>query len=127
MTPQTQAHVIENGAHILSKIGHVREKTSRVGISAKTLQSTPYTRQGSEESEEPGMRRVTLCRVVPIIGVETEEEFDVLFENQLLIPFYCSRILTPRAYVSEQNMSPRKKSLNSTGNTPARDRRHCVC
>jgi hypothetical protein len=37
MTPQTQAHVIENGAHILSKIGHVWEKTSRVGISTKTL------------------------------------------------------------------------------------------
>jgi hypothetical protein len=73
------------------------------------------------------MRRVTLCRVVPIVGVETKEEFDVLFENQLLISFSSSRKLTPRAYVREQNISPKKKSLNSTGNTPARDRRHCVC
>jgi hypothetical protein len=55
MTPQTQAHIVENGAHVLSKIGHVGEKTSRVGISAKTLKSTPDTRQGGEESEESRM------------------------------------------------------------------------
>jgi len=33
--------------------------------------------------------------------------------------------LTPRAYVCEQYMSPRKKSLNSTGKTPASSNRHC--
>jgi hypothetical protein len=77
MTPQTQTHIIENGAHILSKIGHMREKTPCVGISAKTLESTPDTGQGGEESEKSRMRRVALRRVIPVVGVETEEELDV--------------------------------------------------
>jgi hypothetical protein len=55
MTPQTQAHIIENGAHVLSKVGHVREQTSRIGVSAKTLESTPDTGQRGEESEESRM------------------------------------------------------------------------
>lgn len=33
-TPQTQAHVVENGAHVFSEIGHVREETPCIGISA---------------------------------------------------------------------------------------------
>lgn len=33
--------------------------------------------------------------------------------------------LTPNAYVCEQYMSPKKKSRNSTGKSPARSNRHC--
>jgi len=73
VTPQTQAHVIEDGAHVFSKVGHVREETPRVGISAKTLKSTPDTGQSGEKSKDPRMRRITLRRVVPILGVEAEE------------------------------------------------------
>lgn len=36
-----------------------------------------------------------------------------------------SPALTHMAYVKEQYMSPRKKSRNSTGYSPAKKRRHC--
>lgn len=51
-TPQTQAHVVENGAHVFTKVGHVREQTSCIGISAKTLESTPDTWKGSKEPKQ---------------------------------------------------------------------------
>jgi hypothetical protein len=127
VTPQTQAHVVKNSTHVLSKIGHMREKTSRVGISAKTLESTPDTGKRGEKSKESRMRGIALCRIVPIDGVETEEELDILYESQLLVVFRRRRRLTPRAYVSEQNMSPKKKSLNSTGKKPASSKRHYIC
>ena len=60
-------------------------------------------------------------------GVEAEEELDILYESQLLVCFLRTRRLTPRAYVSEQNMSPKKKSLNSTGKKPASSKRHYIC
>lgn len=56
----------------------MREETPRVGISAKTLKSTPDTGQSGKESKESGMRRITLRRVIPIFGVEAEEQLDVL-------------------------------------------------
>ncbi|KEQ59111.1 uncharacterized protein M437DRAFT_57742 [Aureobasidium melanogenum CBS 110374] len=51
-TPQTQAHVVENRAHVLAKVGHVGEQTPCIGISAKTLESTPDTWKSRKESKQ---------------------------------------------------------------------------
>jgi hypothetical protein len=56
------------------------ECVSRVVISTKALQGSPYSRQCREESEERRILRVALRDVVgvPMLGIEAKEEFEVL-------------------------------------------------
>lgn len=54
-------------------------------------------------------RRKVLCSAT--MSGETEKSIDIL-------------VLTLITYVREQSMSPIKKSLNSTGYNPAKNKRH---
>lgn len=67
------------------------------------------------------MARVASSGVLPISAVETEEELQILWKVRFGVD--CSKNrekFTPIKYVCEQYMSPRKKSRNSTGYSPAR-------
>lgn len=75
---QTQEHVIHNRRHVFPEVGEVGEQCTCVAIAAKTLQSTPDTGEGGEETEEAGVPAVALRWGGPVVGVEAEEEFDVL-------------------------------------------------
>lgn len=61
------------------------------------------------------MRRITGIGDFPVLCVETEEEGDVLVVSVFDSYQDSTSILTPIEYVSEQYISPRKKSRNSTG------------
>lgn len=66
----------------------MREHVSRIGITSKTLQCTPYSRKAGEESKKARMCRVTLYRVLPIVSIEAEKEFNVLN-----IVSMCARVI----------------------------------
>lgn len=55
----------------------MRKQRSRISIPSQTLQRSPYTRQRGEESEKAGVPAVALRWIVPVVGVEAEEELDV--------------------------------------------------
>ena len=65
------------------------------------------------------MGGVALFDAVPIAGIYTEEEFEVLFKPYVsvwkMVEERKGELRTPIAYVCEQYISPRKKSRNSTG------------
>lgn len=68
-----QGGVVEDAENVLSQIQEVRESILRVDVSPDTLKGSPYCWKTGEEPKQPRMARVTLCRVTPSIGIETEE------------------------------------------------------
>jgi len=84
-------------------------------VTPYTLQCTPDGWEGSKEAHQPGMVRVALDRIIPLVGVEAKEKFDILHDVSVAIALEDQDILTQVAYVREHQMSPRKKSRNSTG------------
>ena len=57
----------------------MREDVARIVVTPDTLQSTPDPRQGGEEAEQAGVRRVALRWAVPVARIEAEEELGVLW------------------------------------------------
>jgi len=56
----------------------VGEDVLRVTVTAEALQETPDRRQCGEKAEEARVVRVALHGVLPVVGVQAEEELDVL-------------------------------------------------
>ena len=47
-------------------------------VTPQTLQASPDSGEGRKETKQPGVRRVALARIIPLIGVKTEEQLDIL-------------------------------------------------
>jgi hypothetical protein len=77
-----EGDVVEDGSGVLAKVGEVREPGAGVVVASKTLKGAPDAGEGGEETEEPRVRAIALRWVVPVVGVEAEEEFDVLSFRQ---------------------------------------------
>lgn len=54
------------------------EYVFRIAITPNTLKGAPYTRNRGQEAEETRMAGIALPRVVPIVGVQAKEEFNIL-------------------------------------------------
>jgi hypothetical protein len=86
-------------------------------ITPDALQSAPDRWEGSEEAHQPRVVGIALLRIVPTMGVEAEEQLNVLNAVSAGWGFGLKHrnLLTQVAYVREHQISPRKKSRNSTG------------
>lgn len=73
-----QGDVIEDCSGIFPEVGEMRKRGVSVVVTAQTLQGTPDAWERGEEAQEAGIIRVALDRITPMVGVEAEEEFDVL-------------------------------------------------
>lgn len=51
---------------------------SRVFVSSKALKESPDGRQCQEEAHKPRVGGITLLRLVPMTGVQTKEQLNVL-------------------------------------------------
>lgn len=60
----------------------MRECIACVVISSKTLQRTPYAREGREKSQNTRMARITLNRIVPVTRIQAEEKLKILDHSQ---------------------------------------------
>lgn len=56
----------------------MRKDISSISVASYTLQSSPYTGEGSEEPEEAGVIGIALCWIYPIDRIEAKKEFNVL-------------------------------------------------
>lgn len=70
------------------------------------------------------MTWIALRWILPVIGIEAEEDFQILLFDQHTYLHCMISALTPMLYVWEQYISPRKKSRNSTGYRPESKSRH---
>lgn len=68
-----ESHIIHNCHTIFSTIDQVRKHISRVVVTTNALKCTPYARNCREEAQEPRMRRIATCGIMPICCIETEE------------------------------------------------------
>ena len=93
----------------------MREDIARVDVTPDTLKAAPDAWEGGEEAKEAGVGGVAEWWVGPMVRIEAEEDFDVLKKVRERSGLWKPCYHTPIEYVSEQNMSPRKKSRNSTG------------
>lgn len=73
-----QGGVIEDTKDILPQVEEMGERISGVHVSTNALEGSPYRWEGGEEPQEPRMRGVALDWVIPVRGIEAEEELDVL-------------------------------------------------
>jgi hypothetical protein len=65
--------VVENAEDILPQIQEMRESILCVDISPDALKRSPYCWKTGEEPKQPGVTRVTLHRIAPSVGIQTEE------------------------------------------------------
>lgn len=63
-------------------------------VTADTLQCTPDAWEAREETEEARVCRVALCWVIPVVRVQTEEQFNILSE----LAFSMSYLWISRTY-----------------------------
>lgn len=75
---QAEQHSGDDGHHVLSAVDKMRKHVLCIIVTSDTLQSTPDRRQGVEEAKNPGVTRVTHTRLIPLVGVQTEEQSNVL-------------------------------------------------
>lgn len=54
-----------DGRHVLAKIEQMRELVLRVGIAAKTLQSSPYSRECRQKPDNAQMGRIARSGLIP--------------------------------------------------------------
>jgi len=73
-----ERHIEDNACHVLAQIEEMGECVSGIVVTAETLDCSPDAREGGEEAEETGTGRVAFGVIAPFIGVEAEEEFNVL-------------------------------------------------
>jgi hypothetical protein len=73
-----ESHIIHNCHTIFSTINQMRKHISRVVVTTNALKCTPYTRNCGKETQEPGMRRIASCWIMPMCCVKTEEELNIL-------------------------------------------------
>lgn len=106
-TIDAQRSVEHDGCHVLAEIEQMREFVLRVGIAAKTLQSSPDSRKCGQKSDDAQMGRIAGARLVPAARVQAEEGGDVLLNVSKILECQEMGILTPMVYVKEQNISPR--------------------
>lgn len=64
--------------YVLSAVDKMRKHILCIVVTPDTLQSTPNGRQSIEEALKPGVARVTHTRLVPFVGIQTEEHGNVL-------------------------------------------------
>lgn len=82
---QRQRHVVKDCRAVLSKVGKMWEGRAGVVVSAKTLQSTPYSRKSRKKAKETRVPGVALRGVVPVIRIEAKEKFNILDVCQMAI------------------------------------------
>jgi hypothetical protein len=63
---------------VFPAVDEVRKHVARVLVAPDALEESPYRWQSRQEAEKPGVVRVALRRVVPVSGVQTKEEFNIL-------------------------------------------------
>ena len=80
-----QGDVIEDCSGIFPEVSEMGKRGVSVVVTAQTLQGTPDARERGEEAQEAGVIRVALDRIAPVVGVEAEEEFDVLNTSEDVI------------------------------------------
>ncbi|KAK2006646.1 hypothetical protein LZ32DRAFT_595196, partial [Colletotrichum eremochloae] len=73
-----ERHGGQDGHCILATVREVREDVPRVSVTTQALQQAPDGRQRAQETEKSRVVRVALHRVIPGIGVDTEEQLNVL-------------------------------------------------
>jgi hypothetical protein len=73
-----QCGVEHDGGHVLSEIKQVRELVPSICVTAKALQSTPYSRQSCQEADDTQVRRIAGPRLVPPARVQAKECCQVL-------------------------------------------------
>lgn len=94
-TPNAEGHVVEDGEGVFAAVGEVREPHSGAVVAAETLHETPEPRESGEETHYTRVRGVALGGVHPFVGVQTEEEFDILGTGQLIVLRFTDRDLHP--------------------------------
>lgn len=100
-TEKAQTGVIKDCSHVLPEVCQVWEGVASIVVATKGLQSAPDSRKRSEETEKTRITRITLCFVRPTVGVETEEELDIL--KSVLAP---NRSKTMTKGVNGHNLRP---------------------
>ena len=65
----------------------MRKGVAGIVIASEALDCSPNARKCGEESKQTGVRGVTLRRIIPPVGIKTEEQLDVL---QILISALCT-------------------------------------
>lgn len=75
---QTQPDRRQDGHAVLAAVDEMGKHIARVTVTPDTLQGTPDGRERVEEAENTRVCRVALVGVVPALGVQAKEEFDVL-------------------------------------------------
>jgi hypothetical protein len=75
---QAEPESREDGHGILPAVDQVREHVPRVVVTPDALQGTPDGRQGGKEAHKARMVRVAMVWVVPAVGIEAEEQVDIL-------------------------------------------------
>lgn len=75
---ETQTHVAKDGKGIFAEIDEMWKRIPGIIVTPQTLQASPDSREGRKKAKQPGVRRVALARIIPLVGVKTEEQLDVL-------------------------------------------------
>lgn len=73
-----QGGVVKHGEDVFAKVHQMGEDVAGVGVTTQTLECTPYGWQTLEETERSRMRRVALWWIIPVFGIQAEEQCDVL-------------------------------------------------
>lgn len=79
---KAQGHIVKDSKGIFSAVDKMGKPVSGIVESSQALKSPPNSWECGEETEEPGMRRVAVHRIVPAPGVKTEQELDILRQCQ---------------------------------------------
>jgi hypothetical protein len=59
----------------------VRKDVAGIVVSSYALECSPYARKGTEETQKAGIGGIALSGITPGVGIEAEEELNILRES----------------------------------------------